>query len=283
MRGGDKGQECCFLATFLITKNVARAGAHTHAYTHPRIHTRIAQILKIQNKINLQFNIFYSNFGAEYSIVKMILHPKTEIMLQFVSGGIYHIYNAGCGGQPVFFQERNYPYFIKKMMTYICPYADIIAYDLRPHEIHILVHVKHLSLFVPERKRMRTLAESIGLMLRSYAQAINKQENRKGVLWQGPTKAEVYTVLGCSKEVIDDEKTGLEPPSTEFQSASVEHKAHKRATGRWTNTIRKVKQWFAKMSAAPYWGGEFWTCSMGMRLFAVSFELQLKLGHSNSS
>jgi REP element-mobilizing transposase RayT len=111
--------------------------------------------------------------------------------LQFKKGGVYHIYNAGCGRQAIFFQKRNYAYFKNKIIEYILPYADILDYKLNVNEIHLLIAVKQLSRYVPERNRMRTLAESIGIMLRSYAQAINKQEKRKGVLWQGPTKAEL--------------------------------------------------------------------------------------------
>lgn len=111
-------------------------------------------------------------------------------MLQFTQGAIYKISNAGCGRQKVFFQKRNYQYFKDKMQQFLLPYAEILKYQLRSNEIHIIIRVKQLYCYIPKYNRIRSLAESIGIMLRSYAQGINKQENRKGVLWQGPTKAE---------------------------------------------------------------------------------------------
>jgi REP element-mobilizing transposase RayT len=124
-------------------------------------------------------------------------------MLKFVKGGVYHIYNEGCGQQAVFFQKRNYRYFMRKIRTYIHPYAEVLACKLMLNKIHLIVQVKHLELFIPERNRMRSFAASIGIMLRSYAQAINKQEKRRGVLWQGPTKADHYPEL--EDDVLSDD------------------------------------------------------------------------------
>ncbi len=126
-------------------------------------------------------------------------------MLEFIPGGIYHVYNAGCGEQTVFFQSRNYHYFIKKIKTHISPYADVLHYELKTNAIKLLIYVKKTKLFIPERNRIRSLAESIGIMLRSYAQAINKQEKRKGVLWQGPTQAALegfYPLAEAEKEQV---------------------------------------------------------------------------------
>jgi hypothetical protein len=123
-------------------------------------------------------------------------------MLNFIKGGIYQIKNAGCGRQAVFFQKRNYRYFIQKMETYIAPYADILHYELKKNEISIAIHVKHLERYIPERKKMRSLAASIGIMLRSYAQAINNQEKREGVLWKGPTTADLQDYRPIEKDRI---------------------------------------------------------------------------------
>lgn len=132
-------------------------------------------------------------------------------MQNFIRGGIYYVHNAGCGRQKVFFQQRNYEYFEEKINRHIKPYAEIITYKLMPNEIHLLIQVKYNHLYIPHRERERTLAESIGIALRSYAQAINKQEQRKGVLWQGPTN---YLLCEIG-ELLDDD--GLETPCLAFK------------------------------------------------------------------
>ena len=47
-------------------------------------------------------------------------------------------------------------------------------------------------------KKMRTMNQSIGIMLRSYSQAVNKQNNVEGKLIREKTKAEC---INCSKGV----------------------------------------------------------------------------------
>lgn len=85
------------------------------------------------------------------------------------------------------------------MNTYILPYADIIAWCLMPNHFHLLVLVKNEELptskisnsqsYTPSEPltdteyltkrttgKTRTFNESIGIMLRSYTRAINKQK-----------------------------------------------------------------------------------------------------------
>jgi putative transposase len=46
-----------------------------------------------------------------------------------------------------------------------------------------------------KESKFRTLNDSIGILLRTYTRAINKQENRSGSLFRNPTKAECITKL----------------------------------------------------------------------------------------
>jgi putative transposase len=57
-----------------------------------------------------------------------------------------------------------------------------------PNHFHFLVYVYRLQFPTPAGK-MRTLNDSIGIMLRSYTRAINNQEDRTGVLFRPKTKA----------------------------------------------------------------------------------------------
>ena len=45
-------------------------------------------------------------------------------------GQYYHIYNRGNNGENLFFEERNYPYFLKLYAHHILPVADTYAYCL---------------------------------------------------------------------------------------------------------------------------------------------------------
>ena len=137
--------------------------------------------------------------------------------MNFEKGYIYHIYNQGNNQHKIFFNQKNYLFFLKKIKTYVTSYADILAWCLMPNHFHLMVLVREVELAASQgltvsttsqgltlsttsqgltssqtlttRKR-RTLNDSIGIMLRTYTRAINKQENFSGTLFRKETKAE---------------------------------------------------------------------------------------------
>ena len=66
----------------------------------------------------------------------------------------------------------------------------------------------------PEKEKKRTINDSIGIMLRSYTNAINKQQNRSGKLFREATKSECFncpkgiTPSFITKNGITEIKTG---------------------------------------------------------------------------
>ncbi|MBK6930487.1 MAG: transposase [Saprospirales bacterium] len=116
--------------------------------------------------------------------------------MYFEPNVIYHIYNQGNNRQRIFFNDENYLFFIKKMREFLLPHAEILCYCLMPNHFHWLVFVREVrvahSVGVTSSHAdtpMRPLNDSIGILLRSYTRAINKQENRIGALFREKTKA----------------------------------------------------------------------------------------------
>lgn len=127
--------------------------------------------------------------------------------MQIEKGHLYHIYNQGNNKQKVFFERENYLFFIKKMRVYILPYADILAWCLMPNHFHLMVYVREVEIAIEPPKpslkekasvKSRTFNHSIGVMLRSYTNAMNKRNNWSGALFRRKTKAEC---LDCSKGI----------------------------------------------------------------------------------
>lgn len=133
--------------------------------------------------------------------------------MQFEKGYIYHIYNQGNNRRKIFFKRENYIFFLRKLRTYILPYGDILAYCLMPNHFHLMVYVRDVELELVESigstsigvvlnkadartdknkadAKQRTFNQSIGIMLRSYSQAVNRQQNFSGKLIREKTKAE---------------------------------------------------------------------------------------------
>lgn len=109
----------------------------------------------------------------------------------FNSGSFYHIYNRGNDKQRIFFQERNYKFFLEKVNKYICGCADVLAWCLMPNHFHLLVRCTGESVLIVKDKpvEVNALTEGIRLMLSSYTKAVQKQEKLTGNLFQQKTKS----------------------------------------------------------------------------------------------
>ena len=62
-------------------------------------------------------------------------------------GKYYHIYNRGINGTNLFFEERNYLYFLQKYSFYMDEVLETFAYCLLGNHFHLLVRVKEMSGF----------------------------------------------------------------------------------------------------------------------------------------
>ena len=115
---------------------------------------------------------------------------------------LYHIYNQGNNKQKIFFSHENYLFFLTKIKLHILPHADILAWCLMPNHFHLMVYVHTLEISINDQTetnliagKVRNLNDSIGLILRTYTRAINKQEERSGSLFKTHTKAECITEI----------------------------------------------------------------------------------------
>ena len=57
-------------------------------------------------------------------------------------GHYYHIYNRGNNGDNIFFEERNYRYFLQLYARHIEPVAETFAYCLLRNHFHVAVRVR---------------------------------------------------------------------------------------------------------------------------------------------
>lgn len=102
--------------------------------------------------------------------------------VQLIPDHYYHIYNRGIVDSKIFFQARNWLFFLQRWRKYCLPnYADTIAYCLMPTHYHFLLYIKIEDF---GHKVMHPFAMS-------YAKAINKQEGRSGHLFQGGFQAKL--------------------------------------------------------------------------------------------
>lgn len=113
--------------------------------------------------------------------------------MKLIENQIFHIYNRGNNRQPIFFKEENYVFFLQKMRTHLLPTCEFLAYCLMPNHFHFLIKTdsRTIAEVAKSEKDIAVTAFSKGLRvtLSSYTQAIQKQEQITGSLFQQKTKA----------------------------------------------------------------------------------------------
>lgn len=116
--------------------------------------------------------------------------------MHFMAGEFYHVYNRSNNNQLLFFSEANYLFFIKKIRIQIAPVATIVNYCIMPTHFHLILQANENS--VQEResfggKPMQELPYRIDILLSSYAQFINKQNQSFGSLFQQKSKSRLLS------------------------------------------------------------------------------------------
>jgi REP element-mobilizing transposase RayT len=107
----------------------------------------------------------------------------------------YHVYNHAVGNELLFHSDRNYLFFLKKFKTYLFNYVDVYSYCLMPNHFHFIIKVKSesdiLDVHYNQNKNetikgglvYEIVSRQFSNLFNSYAQAYNKENNRKGSLF----------------------------------------------------------------------------------------------------
>ena len=110
--------------------------------------------------------------------------------IPLVHGGYYHIYNRGNGGENIFREQRNYPYFLTLYAKYIEPVADTFAYCLLRNHFHLLARIKdaqtcQVSGNLTGLKYLNP-SQQFSNLFNSYTKSVNEAYGRTGNLFQRP-------------------------------------------------------------------------------------------------
>jgi len=110
----------------------------------------------------------------------------------------YHIYNHAVGQDNLFNKKENYHFFLEKYASYINPVADTFAYCLLPNHFHFLVRIKEeieIEECLKVKKDLTGFQNLSGLiskqfsnLFNSYSKSFNRQQYRKGALFERPFK-----------------------------------------------------------------------------------------------
>lgn len=113
----------------------------------------------------------------------------------FFPDAFYHVFNRAVGNELLFKSRTNYLYFLDLASTKLTTYVKFYTYCLMPNHFHFLVQIKKRDVFVnfdnelnSEEKISRFVSQRFGNVFNAYAQAINKENHRKGSLFKNRFK-----------------------------------------------------------------------------------------------
>lgn len=90
------------------------------------------------------------------------------------SGLFFHVYNHSVSHTPLFFQQQNYTYFLKRIAEHLNPAALIlVAYTLMPNHYHMILR----------QEQPYAIPRFIKAVCDGYAKAINVWARRRGHLF----------------------------------------------------------------------------------------------------
>jgi len=93
----------------------------------------------------------------------------------------YHIYNRGNNYEDIFFEEKNYSFFLSRLSKYFLDQIDIAAFCLMPNHYHLLVKINETG----------SLEKGMQKFIVSYSKAINTKYGRVGHLFQSRYKSKL--------------------------------------------------------------------------------------------
>ncbi len=131
--------------------------------------------------------------------------PSKNIIRNFITDGIYHIYNRGVEERIIFLDEQDYSVFLFYMKIYLsdieetdikeilsrfnysitrgnlnlCKNINLSSYCLMPNHFHLLV----------QQKDKKSIIEFMQRLSNAYVKYFNKKYKRVGSLFQGRYKA----------------------------------------------------------------------------------------------
>ena len=129
---------------------------------------------------------------------------NTDYSADFYEDGIFHVYNRTNNKELLFRFTDNRIFFLKQFKKYLNPFVDTFCWNLLPNHFHFLVRIKiceqiknylktiPFHLLKPIEKKYLADECTTNLLIElewkrffnSYAMAFNKQNNRKGNLFQ---------------------------------------------------------------------------------------------------
>lgn len=129
----------------------------------------------------------------------------------------------------IFYEARNYPYFLRLLRRHISPIADLLAYCLLPNHFHLLVRIKEWETLPGEIQNGNLkLHHPFAHCFNAYSKSINNAYSRSGKLLEESFKrklvdSEEYLIRLLFYIHANPQKHGLVKDFREYAYSSYPH------------------------------------------------------------
>jgi putative transposase len=108
----------------------------------------------------------------------------------------YHVYNRAVEKRTIFYSEKDYEYFISKILYFKEKTGvKILAYCILPNHFHFLFKEPTCEVATTSQVAYSAISSFMSLLSNSYTRYFNTNKDHSGRIFQGPFK---------SKLVVDD-------------------------------------------------------------------------------
>jgi len=183
-------------------------------------------------------------------------------------GKFFHIYNRGNNNENIFYEKRNYNYFLLLYEKYIYPIADTFAFCLLKNHFHLFVRIKSEGEIIKsvnlqglknlEGFKIQNPTNQFSNLFNAYAKAINKTYNRTGALFEKRFKRKLITSVSYFLPLIyyihfNPQKHGFTNDYRDYTYSSYKIILSKKDTRldrqsvlKWFGSREKFKEYHAK-------------------------------------
>ncbi len=132
-----------------------------------------------------------------------------------------HVIQRGVDRQAVFFKHEDYQLYLKSL------YTAANLYQCHIHAYALMTNHTHLLITPGESRSLPLLMQAMG---RTYVQALNKQYERTGTLWEGRYKASLIQsdnyLLACYRYIeLNPVRAGIVSSPEDYTYSSYRHNA----------------------------------------------------------
>lgn len=129
----------------------------------------------------------------------MPIDPK--YLAPFIPNEFYHVYNRSPSNKKMFFEEKNFYFFLHLIKKYLLSYVDLYSYCLIPNHFHLFIRVQEL-IGSPTPETNKIVTNQFRKLFIAYSTSVNIEYASHGAIFSTPFKRIIITNEAYFSQII---------------------------------------------------------------------------------